>query len=309
MRNKYFRPYCLILLSFILGMGISFSFQEQKHVPIKMVASMFPLQEFAQAVVGEWGDVELLLPPGAEIHSWQPKPSDLVKLSQADIFIYIGAQLEPWAEDMLNSVRNPALHIIEASRGLSLIGHEKQEGKHEHGAEDPHIWLDFGNDKKIIDKISEVLCQMNPGRKADFQGNARSYNRKLDALDEKFRRELDQCEQRTIVLGGHAAFGYLTRKYNLSQISLYGLSPDSKPTPRQLMDVVDYVKEKRIRVIFFELNVSNELARVIAKETGAKTLVLNPGASLPRQRNSMRITFFDIMEQNLRNLKDGLQCR
>jgi zinc transport system substrate-binding protein len=303
---------CILFLSivcFIMGVGISSSFQGKQTAPIKLMTSIFPLKEFAHAVVGDWGEVELLLPPGAEIHAWQPKPSDLVKLSSADVFVYIGAELEPWADDILRSVKNPNLHVVEASRGLLLIGHEEEVEKHKHGARDPHIWLDFTNDKKIIDRIAEVLSKIDPDRRAIFQENADSYKQKLDALDDMYRKGLDQCDQKTIVLGGHSAFGYLARRYNLSQISLYGLSPDSKPTPRQLIDVVDFVREREIGAIFFEINVSSELARVIAEETGAKTLVLNPGASLPRQKYHSSITFLSIMEKNLESLKNGLRCR
>lgn len=272
------------------------------------MVSIFPLQEFAQAVVGDAGEVELLLPPGAEVHAWQPNPSDMVKLSEADIFIYIGAQLEPWADDILRSVKNPTLRVIEASRGLSLIDREERE-EHGHGAGDPHIWLDFDKDKKIIDLITEVLCQMDPVRRPYFMENADTYKHKLDVLDEMYRKGLDRCQQRVIVLGGHGAFGYLAERYHLTQVALYGLSPDSKPTPRQLIDVVDYVREKKIGAVFFEIDVSDDLARVIAKETGARTMVLNPGASLPRKRGSSGITFLDIMEENLRNLQNGLRCR
>jgi zinc transport system substrate-binding protein len=207
--------------------------------------------------------------------------------------------------------------VIEASRGLPLIDHEEEgeeqdhdpEDQHDHGIGDPHIWLDFANDKKIIDRIAEVLSQIDPERQAIFQTNAYIYKQKLDELDDMYRKGLDQCVHKTIVLGGHAAFGYLARRYQLSQVSLYGLSPDSKPTPRQLIEVVDFVKEREIGTIFFEVNVSNELARVIAHETGAKTLVLNPGASLPRKQDSSDITFLGIMEKNLENLKNGLECR
>lgn len=307
MNTKHIRILFLSIVCFIVGAGISSCFQRKQTTPIKLMTSIFPLKEFAHAVAGDWGEVELLLPPGAEIHAWQPKPSDLVKLSSADVFVYIGAELEPWVDDILRSVKNPNLHVIEASRGLSLIGNSS--GKHKHGVRDPHIWLDFANDKKIIDRIAEVLSQIDPDRRAIFQENADSYKQKLDALDERYRKGLDRCGQKTIVLAGHAAFGYLARRYNLSQISLYGLSPDSKPTPRQLIDVINFVKDREIGAIFFEINVSSKLARVIAEETGAKTLVLNPGASLPRRQDHSGITFLSIMEKNLESLKNGLRCR
>jgi zinc transport system substrate-binding protein len=299
------------MICLIVGNGISGSLQTKQTFPIKIMTTIFPLKEFAHAVSGDWGTVDLLLPPGAEIHTWQPKPSDLVKLSSADVFIYIGTELEPWVDDILRSVKNPDLHVVKASEGLTLLGNEGGDDPHdhEHGALDPHIWLDFTNDKKIIDRIAGVLSKVAPDKQAIFKNNANTYKQKLQALDEKYRKNLEKCDQKTIVLGGHAAFGYLARRYRLSQISLYGLSPNSKPTPRQLIEVIDIVKKKGIGAIFFEVNVSSELARVIAEETGAKTLVLNPGASLPRKQKNSGITFLNIMEKNLESLKNGLRCR
>lgn len=298
----------ILLVSFVIAAGIFVFSHTQRNPELRIMTSIFPLREFAQAVSGDWGIVDLLLPPGAEIHTWRPRPSDLVKISSADMFIYIGAELEPWVDDILRSVKNPRLRVVEASEGLTLLSGEG-EGEHGHGALDPHIWLDFANDILIIDRITEILCEVAPEKRDIFRNNASVYKRKLKALDEKYRKELDRCDQKTIVLGGHAAFGYLARRYGLSQISLYGLSPDSKPTPRQLIDVVNFVDEKGIRAIFFEVNVSSELARVIAKETGAKTMVLNPGASLPGRGNQNGVTFLSIMEKNLENLKNGLGCR
>ena len=294
---------------------VIFGFQAQyldAAKKIRVVTSVFPLLEFAGAVSGERGEVSLLLPPGAEIHTWRPRPSDIIRLSSADLFIYIGADLEPWLHDLLKSVRNPNLRVLEASRGIPLIDGEgivHNAHEHEHGAHDPHIWLDFENDQRIIDKIVAVLSEMDPERSSVFERNASAYKEKLLRLDKKFKDGLKDCVHRTIILGGHAAFGYLARSYNLRQISLYGLSPDSSPTPKKLIKVVELAKKYKIKVIFFEVYVSDELAKVLAEEVGARTLVLNPGANLTKEQLKSGKTFFDIMEENLENLKDGLICK
>jgi zinc transport system substrate-binding protein len=327
----YFVAFFLILLLF--------GFQAQNlgaSEKIKVVTSVFPLMEFAAAVSGDRGEVSLLLPPGAEIHTWQPRPSDIIRLSSADLFVYIGQGLEPWLHDLLKSARNPNLRVLEASRGIPMIdeeglvleGHERSqesiihsadkhqeqgiihsEHEHEHGTRDPHIWLDFKNDRTIVDKIAAVLSEIDPESSAIFEKNAAAYKEELQRLDQKFKDELKDCVHQTIILGGHAAFGYLARSYNLRQVSLYGLSPDSRPTPKKLIQVVELAKKYGIKVIFFEVHASNELARVLAEEVGARTLVLNPGANLTKQELKSGKTFFDIMEENLENLKDGLGCK
>jgi len=286
---------------------------------IRVVTSVFPLMEFARAVCGDRGEVHLLVPPGAEIHTWQPRPSDIVRLSSADLFIFIGSSLEPWLQDILDAVQNPNLRTLEASQGISLIERDstgiEHEGEHEkepvHDTEgvDPHIWLDFQNDQIIVDKIAAALSELDPEGNSIFKKNASVYKQKLRALDEKFKRSLEKCAHKVFILGGHAAFGYMARRYGLRQISLYGVSPDSRPTPKKLIEIVELAKKYKINVIFFEFSVSDELARVLAREVGAKTLVLNPGANLTREELEMGKTFFDIMEENLENLKDGLICR
>ncbi|MBA7470810.1 High-affinity zinc uptake system binding-protein ZnuA [subsurface metagenome] len=304
----------LFFLRFFLILVI-FGFQAQDldaAKKIRVVTSVFPLLEFAGGVSGERGEVSLLLPPGAEIHTWQPRPSDIIRLSSADLFIYIGADLEPWLHDLLKSVRNPSLRVLEASRGITLIDEEgivHNAHEHEHGAHDPHIWLDFKNDQRIVDKIAAVLSELDPEGSSVFKRNASIYKEKLQKLDQKFKDGLKDCVHRTIILGGHAAFGYLARSYNLRQISLYGLSPDSRPTPKKLIKVVELAKKHRIKVIFFEIRVRDELAKVLAEEVGARTLVLNPGSNLTKEQLKSGKTFFDIMEANLENLKDGLNCK
>jgi zinc transport system substrate-binding protein len=292
---------------------VIFGFQAQNldaSKRIRIVTSVFPLLEFAEAVSGERGEVSLLLPPGAEIHTWQPRPSDIIRLSSADLFIYIGEDLEPWLHDLLKSVKNPSLRVLEASQGIPMIDEEGiAHSENEHGAHDPHIWLDFKNDQMIVDKIAAVLSEMDPGGSSIFEKNASAYKGKLRGLDQKFKDGLKDCDHGTIILGGHAAFGYLARSYNLRQISVYGLSPDSRPTPKKLIEVMELAKKYRIKAIFFEAYVSDELARLLAEEVGARILVLNPGANLTKEQLKSGKTFFDIMEENLENLKDGLICK
>jgi zinc transport system substrate-binding protein len=307
-----------IQIIFLLG----FCFGNCKaQTKIKITASVFPLMEFAQAVSGDRGEVSLLLPPGAEIHTWRPRPSDLLKISSSDVFVYVGAGLEPWLDDVLKSVHNPNLRILRVSEAVTpkekvehqvKMGHEEHRyehaNEHTHGTLDPHIWLDFAIDKKIIDKIVGLFSQIEPANSELFERNGAVYKKKLEDCDRRFREELGQCKHNTFILGGHAAFGYLARRYNLQQISLYGVNPDSRPTPKQLVRVVELAQKHQITVIYYEVYVSDDLAKVIAEEVGAKTLVLNPAANLTVEQIKTKVTFFDIMSKNLASLKKGLSC-
>lgn len=286
---------------------------------ISIVTSVFPLKEFAQAVCGDRGDVSLLVPPGAEIHTWQPRPSDIVRLSSADLFLFIGSNMEPWLRDILESVQNPGLRTLEVAKGISLIekdadksgieGETEQEHEHDHETADPHIWLDFQNDQVIVEKIAVALSEIDPDGALIYRENASVYKRRLQELDNRYKLSLQKCTHRVFILGGHAAFGYLAKRYGLHQVSLYGMSPDARPTPKKLIEIVELARKYGINVIFFDSSVSVELARVLAREVGARILILNPGVNLTKDQLESGKTFFDIMEENLENLKDGLLCR
>lgn len=296
--------FCFSVLSIIILQAG----EKKKNNRIKIVCSVFPLQEFANAVAGERGEASLLLPPGAEIHTWKPRTSDIIKLSSADLFIYVGASLEPWLNDILASTANSNLRILEASRGLSLMRERRDEHEAKNNFVDPHIWLDFENDQIVVDRIQEFLSEIDPEGESIFKKNATVYKNKLQELDQDYRESLRNCLKRTFILGGHAAFAYLAERYGLNQISLYGLSPDSMPTPKHLVEVVELAKEHQIKVIYFESHISDELAKVMAKEVGAKTLVLNSGANITKEQMKSGVTFLEIMKKNLENLKDGLVC-
>jgi zinc transport system substrate-binding protein len=296
----------ILTLGLIIAVCWRSGFGSRPETPpkIKIVASVFPLLEFARGVAGENGDVSLLLPPGAGVHTWQPRASDIIRLSSADLFIYIGAGLEPWIADVLRSVSSSRLHVFAATDALTLE-------KHEHGGRwevDPHIWLDFQKDLIIVDIIARTLGQLDPANAEAYSSRAARYGEKLKKMDERFRTGLSRCAHRTLLLGGHAAFGYLAEKYGLEQISVFGMNPDAEPSPSQIVAAIEAARKSNLKAVFMEANTSSKMSRILARELPAELLVLHPGANLSRKEWSSGLTFLDIMEANLKNLRKGLGC-
>lgn len=283
---------------------------------LSVVTTLFPLKEFAQSVGGTRVTVHLLLPPGSEPHTWEPMPSDIVRLSQADVFIYIGAEMEPRAHSIVRSSDNVTMHIVEASRSIPHMkieearhhGEHGHEGGSTHGEVDPHIWLDFAYSQAIVDSIGHAFTTKDPKWAEYYRRNADDYKQKLKDLDLKYHEVLSTCTCKEFVLGSHAAFAYMARRYGLEQIALYGVSPNSEPTPRKMAEVIRMAKKHQVKAIFFEELVSDKLARTIAREVGVDTLVLHPGANLTKAQLEAETTFISLMEKNLENLKYGLSC-
>lgn len=281
---------------------------------LRILATVFPLQEFAAAVAGERGEATLLLPPGAGVHTWQPRPGDITRLAECDLLLFIGAGLEPWLPDMLKAFPPGRVRTFEAAAGLAVAappeGEADEHGdEHSHGALDPHVWLDFELDVEIVGRIAEEMARLDPGGRQIFAANAEALAGRLRKLDAAFREGLAGCRGRDLVLAGHGAFGYLARRYGLVQTALYGLSPDAQPKPKDLMKAVDFCRAKGLKTVFFENSVPPDLAKALAREIGGRVLVLQAGHNLTREQQEKGVGFFELMEEDLAHLREGLGCR
>jgi len=282
---------------------------------IKIIATVFPLAEFARTIVGERGEVSLILPPGADVHSWQPRVSDIRKLETAALLIYIGQGLEPWLDSLLKGADTGHLVRIEAAAGLNLIaGHEDEHAleakpEHDHGEFDPHVWLDFSQDEMIVESLTQAVSRLDPEGSEIFRRNAEALKGKLRALDASYRTTLENCRGRRFLIGGHAAFSYLARRYGLEQVAVYGRSPEAVPTPRETAALIGRAKREGVKTVFFEPGVGDKMARLIAVEIGADIRILYPGHNLSPEQVAQGTSFFRLMEENLESLKHGLACR
>jgi zinc transport system substrate-binding protein len=306
--GKVFR---IFLVSLLWVTGIPVSSSGQSPPPkLQVISSLFPLQEFARAVGGDRVRVDLLLPPGAEPHHWEPKPSEVARIYKADLFIYNGPAMEPWVENFLKGAKTTGLRTVEASRGLPLLEASPADGHAPGKAEnfDPHFWLDFSLDRKVLEGIAAAFSEKDPSSSARYRANAAAYQARLDSLDQKYRSGLDRCRHRRIIFGGHSAFAYLAKRYWLHQSALYGLNPNAEPTPKRLGAVLDAVKKEGVKFIFFEGLVNPRLARMLAEEAGIGTLPLYDGANLTRAQAEKNGTFLGLMETNLESLRKGLEC-
>ena len=282
-----------------------------------VVASLFPLYDFARNIGQDRADVSLLLPPGAEAHSFEPRPGDMVRLNQASVFIYTNSAMEPWVQDVLKGVQNRKLKVVESGRGIAMTAGreehapgEKAGRRHgdDRGGADPHVWLDFSNAINMVDQILAGFIEKDPANKDFFQKNADSYKTKLNALDRQFKEGLSGCRKNVIVHGGHFAFGYLAQRYGLKYVAVSGFSPDAEPTPAGMVKITKTLKANGLNHLFYEELLSTRVAESIARETGASLLMLHAAHNVSKEEFERGVGFMDLMQRNLENLKRGLQC-
>lgn len=295
--------------------ALIFAFAFPRTVPadstqnkLKVVATLFPFYDFARQIGGDMADVSLLLPPGVEAHSFDPRPSDLVKINRAGVFVFTGKFMEPWAADLASSLPKN-VSVVDASAGIELQPAVFGDADEPAGAPDPHIWLDFGNDKTIVESITKAMAEKDPANAGRYRANAAEYLQKLADLDAKFKEGLSDCASHDLIYGGHYALGYLARRYGLQYAAAQGVSPDAEPTAQDLASLVGQIRRDKIPFVFYEELSSPKIAQTVADETGAKLLLLNAAHNVGRGDLERGATFIDIMENDLANLKTGLRCQ
>jgi zinc transport system substrate-binding protein len=309
MKKLLFIASLIFLIALVAWLFLKVPEKQQNNLKkIRVVTTLFPLYDFAKNIGQDKVEVSLLLPPGIEAHSFEPKPSDVKKINEADIFIFTGKFMEPWAEDLIKGAGNKNLQVINASEGISMLQGKRHNEIESENYLDPHIWLDFNNDKIIIASILKGLIEKDSVNIDYYQKRALEYENKISQLDIKYRIALKECKTKEVVYGGHYAFGYLANHHNLTYLAAQGISPDSEPTAKDLVQLIEQIKNNDIKYIFYEELTTPEIAETLINETGARMLLLNAAHNITKADFENNVSFLDIMEENLVNLKIGLQC-
>lgn len=251
-----------------------------------IVAGFYPVA-FAAEQLDPSARVQNLTPPGAEPHDLEVTPQDVRDLQSADLVLLLGRGFQP----QLESAADGDAEVVKL---LGTPGLDVRPG-------DPHVWLDPHRYSLLVAAIARRL-----GPQAD--DNAERLIARLDALDAEFRSGLANCERHEIVTS-HEAFGYMAPRYRLEQVSISGISPEAEPTPGDLQNAADAVRRTGATTVFTETLASPKLAETVARETGAKTAVLNPLEGLTAEQQSAGEDYFVLMRENLAALREALGCR
>ncbi len=283
---------------------------------LKVVTTIFPVYDFTRAVCGDKAEVIMLLTPGLEAHSYEPKPSDIATLADSSLFVYTSAEMEPWALDLVSSLGTGSkASVLEAGYGVPvLLKGTEEEDEHAKGgtanedehANDPHIWLDFTNAQYIVRRIAGAMAGLDPENADFYLDNAEAYCLRLEELDTRFFEAVNGASTRTIVHGGHYAFGYMSNRYGLQYTAVQGFSPDTEPSPRQMSELAELLRGEATGYIFYEELIEPRAAKAIAEETGASMLMLHAGHNISKEDFEAGVSFVDIMERTLESLKTGL---
>ena len=281
---------------------------------LSVVATIFPAYDFARAVAGDKAQLTMLLPPGSEIHSYEPTPQDIIKIQNCDVFIYNGGESDEWVDDVLSSIKND-MTVVRMTDCVTQVTEETKEGMYVHeeaeeGDEpeyDEHVWTSPVNAEKISAAIEKALAAKDPENAPAFQANQSAFAAKLENLDGQFRDIVSHSKRKTLVFADRFPVRYFTEEYGLDYFAAYpGCAEDSEPSARTVSYLINKVKEENIPYVLY-IEFSNEkMADTVCEDTGCGKLLFHSCHNITKSDFENGVTYLDIMSENLETVRKAL---
>jgi zinc transport system substrate-binding protein len=269
---------------------------------LSIVTAFYPFAFVAERVAGRHAAVTSLTQPGAEPHDVELTPRQVGSLASADLVVY-EKSFQPAVDQAVDQSGAP--DVLDTATVVPLEPLGTPDEGHEDGGPDPHVWLDPTHVARIATAVAQRLAARDAAHAADYQANARRLTDELDALDAEFRSGLTSCA-RTDFITTHAAFGYLARRYGLTQIGITGLTPDAEPSPARVAQVQREAAQHGVTTIFYETLVSPAIAQSVAGDLGLRTDVLDPVEGITDASRGR--DYLAVMRSNLTALEKANGC-
>ena len=316
------------LLSGLLALVLAASLTACGQPPLpedgktQVVCTLFPYYDFARQIGGDDVDVTLVVPAGRETHSFEPTPMDVIRISQADVFIYNGGESEQWVADILDAAGEDIPCVLSMMDAAELHEEELVEGMqsgtsahdhHDHDEDeeeieyDEHIWTSPVTAMALCRAITDGLCQADPDHADSFRARLADYLAALEALDGTFREIVAEGSRNLLVFGDRFPLLYFCREYGLDyRAAFHGCAGDTEPSLATLKYLIDLVNEQHIPVVYtIELS-SRKVAKAIAETTGAQVRTFHSCQTVSHAEFDAGVTYLQLMEANADVLREGL---
>jgi zinc transport system substrate-binding protein len=281
---------------------------------ITVTAPIFPPFDFTRAVAGDRVNLSMLLPPGAESHSFEPTPRDIINVQKSDVFVYIGGESDAWVDRILESMDTSRMKIVRLMDVVEVVeeevveGMQEEEGEEEDAEYDEHIWTSPLNAIRMVRAITDALCEKDAANAQAYRQNSDAFVAELTALDAAFESVVQTAARKTIVFGDRFPFRYFADRYGLSYFAAFpGCSTETEPSAATVAFLIDKIRAERIPVIF-HIELSNErMADTIAEETGAQKRLLHAAHNISKRDFDRGVTYLELMTANIAPLREALQ--
>lgn len=307
----------ILIIVVILAISLSLQQNNRNKETIEkktIVTTIYPIYFMTKSIVGDSVAVERLIKPGNEIHSFSPTPKDMMQIDKSKLFITLGETLEPWVSKLLSATNTEQLAL---EKHITLLHNHGKEHMHhgdeEHGnrahhtSVDPHVWLDFANDIRMLTLITQKLTVLYPEQKALFLKNAQSLQKRFEQLQKAYTIQLKECKKDTILVG-HDAFGYMEKEYGFRAESIMGIFANSKPNASKIFELSQMIERKGLHFLFIDPIEESKSATQLASDNELEILTLYTLGNISQKDESKGEDMITLLEQNLKNLAKGLEC-
>ncbi|HPR39734.1 MAG TPA: metal ABC transporter substrate-binding protein [Oscillospiraceae bacterium] len=293
---------------------------EETEEKISIVCTNFSEYDFVRQIVGEAADLTMLLKPGAESHSYEPTPQDMITIENCDLFVYVGGDSDEWVSGILESVDQSGMETVKLMDCVETVEEEHVEGmqaeedeqdESESDEEEPeldeHVWTSPANAMLIVQKLSDTICEIDPENQETYEQNTTAYLGDLQALDDEFREVIDSAARKEIIVGDRFPFLYFCKEFGLTYYAAFpGCSTDTEADAATIAFLINKVKEDNIPVVF-HIELSNEqMCDSICEATGAKKELLNAVHNVSADDFAAGATYLSLMEHNVEVLREAL---
>lgn len=279
---------------------------------IKVVATSFPCYDFARAIVGA-ENVQMLLKPGGEAHTYEPTPSDIRVIQGSDLFLYVGGDSDAWVESLLKNIDSKKTHVIklmdlvDAKQEVAVEGMQDDKEADNERELDEHVWTSPKNAITIVKKLNKIISKIDPAGARKYDASATKYEKELEEIDADFRQIVKNGKRKEIIVGDRFPLRYFTDEYGLKYYAAFpGCSEQNEASGETIAFLEGKVKEDGVPVVLkMELS-SGNIAKVIASETGAKVYEFSSAHNISQKDFDAGVTYADIMRHNEKVLKEAL---
>lgn len=299
---------------------------EENNNKLNIVTTMFPYYDITRAVIGDVEGIglEMAVAPGQDSHSFEPTPAEIIKMEEADLFIYNGGEIETWVDTVLESFEGSdqvQVEMMETAEDIILMcaeehsyaenshfKHSHEGHNHEHNEVDPHIWTSPVNAIIITQTICKTLSQLMPEAAEEFKKNANNYVAELKGIDTEFRYIVDSAEHKKLVFADQFPLVYFTEEYGLECHAAFpGCGHDMEPSVKDVCELIDIIKEDNIQAVFHLELSSEKVADAICEDTGAVKLQFNSCHNVSQKQFDDGVTYVDLMWENVESLKQAVE--
>ena len=279
---------------------------------INVTTTIFPPYDFVRQIARDKVNLNMLLPPGAESHSFEPSPKDIITIQNSTIFIYCGGDSDNWIDRILQSMNTDNMRILAMMNTVEVVEEETVEGMEEEEEEeevayDEHVWTSPRNAILIVKAITELLCEADSANADFYRQNSSAYIKSLEELDTEFTKIVTGAKRKTIVFGDRFPFRYFADAYGLSYFAAFpGCSTETEPSAATVAFLINKIRDEKIPVVF-HIELSNErMADTISAETGAKKLLLHACHNVSKKDFEAGLGYLDFMRRNTESLRQAL---